>query len=283
VELSVTDTVVSIADVTGKKQVEFTTSGRFIRERPIDIVDGARRHELGPDLRLIVINPPTRTVLGGTNAAVPKEPYFTLVVEHIRERTRDTLAKIRAGLPVQARVVTTFTIDGRGRKLTGDTVAKRADLAVPESHEAAPLASYGRRPGGAWALLGDSLLAVVNGDSGAVRVYAVGARGLTLRLTATVGTRAEADRRRSNADDVHRWPDATSAFFTADGSLWVGRSPEDPRGNIWTVYPRQLPSYSVRVPAGFVLTAARDNKVFGYDFSPQNGWEVRVLTVQTEK
>jgi len=138
-------------------------------------------------------------------------------------------------------------------------------------------------PAGAWAVLGDSVVAVVDGYEGAVRWLAItGGRARQLRTArlpipsraitrddlAAVERRLRAESRqemgRVALEPPPRWSAATRALFADDGALWVqnGNGPEESR--IWTVFDREGRYLRrLQLPAGFALRSIRGDRLYG--------------------
>ena len=137
-------------------------------------------------------------------------------------------------------------------------------------------------PAGAWAVLGDSVVAVVDGYGGSVRWMAVsGGRARQLRAArlptpsrpitradlAAVERRLRAENRqmgRVALEPPPRWSAATRALFADDAALWVqnGNGPEESR--IWTVFDREGRYLRrLQLPAGFRLRSIRGDRLYG--------------------
>jgi hypothetical protein len=145
------------------------------------------------------------------------------------------------------------------------------------------MTSSGVGNGGAWALSGDSLLAVANGYDGSVRWYAIQDGHAHGVRSATVAgeSRPVTSRDRSRLHDRLRrelpgsegltfddpppiWSRITRALFADDGALWLGR-PSDESGTLWSVFPsdRRAEPYTVVVPPGFTLYAVHSGRLYG--------------------
>jgi hypothetical protein len=121
--------------------------------------------------------------------------------------------------------------------------------------------STGFGDSGAWALSGDSLLAVADGYTGSVKWYDL-TSGPRLIRTATPGTLG-----------AHPRSVATRALFADDGALWVGQPrlfislvPEwtiTVETNTWTVFPPRGAPFTVVLPANFPLQAVNHGRLFG--------------------
>lgn len=143
--------------------------------------------------------------------------------------------------------------------------------------------------GGAWALHGDSILALVDGYSGDIRWLRLTGNSATVFRTAKLpGTaqpvtqqdiaRAERQLRRevpayeNIAFDISDFPShrslASTAVFADDGSLWVAPHRTDAVITAWTVYPRSSGrSFVVLMPSTFTLSSIRDGRLYGYAMS----------------
>jgi hypothetical protein len=137
--------------------------------------------------------------------------------------------------------------------------------------------------GGAHAVLGDSMVAVADGYSGAVRWYRADRGGLALVRT----RRLESRSRPVTRDDVRRIerelyaqnPDfprglvieppprvsiATQALFATDGSLWIRNTDGRGHAHVWTVFDAAGEvSLRLSLPAGFELHHVRGDRLYG--------------------
>jgi hypothetical protein len=141
-------------------------------------------------------------------------------------------------------------------------------------------------PGGAHAVLGDSLVATADGYSGQVRWYRADRGGLTLVRTRQLPSRSrpvtpddirrmertlrERDRENSlpprqvEIDPPPRISIATQALFAADGSLWIRNTAGRDHAHVWTVFdPRGEIAYRLSLPAGFDLRHVRGDRLYG--------------------
>ncbi|MEJ7811839.1 MAG: 6-bladed beta-propeller [Gemmatimonadaceae bacterium] len=162
--------------------------------------------------------------------------------------------------------------------------------------------------GGAWALAGDSLLAVVDGYTGAVRWFAFDGRGVHLVRSGSLGQRGRPVtpqdmagietrwRERYKKSDLAKaevkfsgapthWSVATRAVLGDDGALWVGGPPSGamPSGRtaVWSVFaPGATTPYPVALPADFTLTAVRAGRAYGYAQSDLDAPVVRVYELE---
>lgn len=129
---------------------------------------------------------------------------------------------------------------------------------------------------GAWALDGDSLLALIDGYESNVRWYRASDAGLQLMRTMPLPARSvpstrsdwnaewenrQASMRRS-IDPAARFvlieappkiSVATVGLFGANGSLWVGGQSEGARAR-WWVFPVSGAPFSVRLPSAHILS-----------------------------
>lgn len=153
-------------------------------------------------------------------------------------------------------------------------------------------------PGGAHAVLGDSLVATANGYSGEVRWYRADPGGLSLIRTRQLPSRSRAvtpdDVRRMERtlraqdrpnelprqlviDPPPRISIATQALFAADGSLWIRNTAGRDHAHVWTVFdPRGEIAYRLSLPAGFDLRHVRGDRLYGITRSQDDAPLVRV-------
>jgi hypothetical protein len=205
-----------------------------------------------------------RALTAGNSVANRSTPEHIVLVQKAGSRQSDTLAKVRSG--------TTQYPLGNGR--TGSLPSGFGD-------------------GGAWAVSGDSLVALIDGYAGTVKWYVASAAGLELKRTARLGTTGaavtpediaerEAEMSRgavgltgrgehtSASEQIRmlnpptQWSVASRAFFSVDGSLWVSGPPtRDKRTIVWTVFPPTGAPFLVNLPSGFTLRAVRGDDMFG--------------------
>jgi 6-bladed beta-propeller protein len=157
--------------------------------------------------------------------------------------------------------------------------------------------------GGAWAVSGDSLVAVADGQAATVRWYRADPAGrlVPIRTAAlpsasrpVTGADLREVERRLRADDREplprqvefiappRWSVATRAFFEPDGSLWVRNSASDARGSVWTAFdPAGRVRLHFTLPPHFDLRAARGTRLYGVGTTPNGAQTVRVYRLST--
>jgi hypothetical protein len=88
------------------------------------------------------------------------------------------------------------------------------------------------------------------------------------------------------------WSVASTALFAEDGALWVGNprriltvasdgrtSTTSGPPNVWTVFPVGGQPYTVELPLRFNPYHVRHDKVYGTDFTDDDGSLVRVFSV----
>lgn len=153
-------------------------------------------------------------------------------------------------------------------------------------------------PGGAHAVLGDSLVAAADGYSGEVRWYRAGPGGLAHVRTRQLPSRSRPvtpdDVRRMERtlraqDRAHELPRqlvieppprisiATQALFATDGSLWIRNTAGRDHAHVWTVFdPRGEIAYRLSLPAGFDLRHVRGDRLYGIARTADDAPLVRV-------
>jgi hypothetical protein len=137
--------------------------------------------------------------------------------------------------------------------------------------------------GGAHAVLGDSLVATVEGYTGEVRWYRADRQGLTLVRTRQLPSRSrpvtQDDVRRMERELYARHPDlprrlvleppprisiATQALFAPDGSLWIRNTAGRNHAHVWTVFDAAGEiTLRLSLPAGFDLRHVRGDRLYG--------------------
>jgi len=153
---------------------------------------------------------------------------------------------------------------------------------------------------GDWALHGDSLVAIVDGYDGFVRWLKVGADGLReirreslgvkgepvstsdvalemdtkrqQQVTLSGGGRSEqAAPRLTLLNPPSHWSVATRALFSLEGTLFV-RLADKPTGErVWRVFPASGTAFDIAFPRGFTPTAARGDRIYGTEFTTEDG------------
>jgi hypothetical protein len=154
---------------------------------------------------------------------------------------------------------------------------------------------------GAWAVDGDSLVAIADGYEGTVRWLRATDSGLAPVRTAALPSRsravtaadlreAEAEMRRDRSGlpprielvAPARWSVASRAFFAPGGELWVRNSTSFQRGSVWTVFTRDgAVRLHFTLPPGFDLRAVRGNLLYGVRATENGSATVRVLELST--
>jgi hypothetical protein len=160
------------------------------------------------------------------------------------------------------------------------------------------LAPSGLGAGGGWALLGDSVIATVDGYGGSISWYRVGRDGISLAERRSLGLRgadiAAADVRAAERQIRESRPDrlgklrlimppkrtaAIRALFGDDGTLWVRTPPEDRPGDVrvWLGFRRgQATPTRLALPDGFDLHLVRAGRVYGNARTPLGSPVLRV-------
>jgi len=157
--------------------------------------------------------------------------------------------------------------------------------------------------GGAWALSGDTLIAVADGYSGAVRWFAFDSSGHRLVASATVaGTPRrvsardleEADRRHRDksknpadrrekrifSDPPAYWSRITRAVFADDGNLWIAGATTGGNSAAWTVLgPNGRRAFGIALPRSFVLEAVHRGRLYGRSTSNEGTPVIQVYSL----
>ncbi len=200
-----------------------------------------------------------------------------------------------------------YLLLSRSRTAAVDTLAKIWAFAYFEQRNGMATALPSRfGASGAWALHGDSLLAIVDGYAGSVTWRLAGPAGVPVLRTESLGRAGQAvsdsdiasemDAKRQSAQGMAggeriqrtppimrilnppaRWSVATEARFSAEGDLFV-RLANSPGGErVWRVFPVSGASYDVLVPGLFYLKSIRAGKLYGTEFLTDD--RVTVLSV----
>jgi 6-bladed beta-propeller len=155
-------------------------------------------------------------------------------------------------------------------------------------------------PAGAWAVLGDSVVAVVDGYGGTVRWLAIaGGRARQLRaarlpipsraitredLAAVERRLREESRRRVALEPPPRWSAATRALFADDGALWIQNGNGAEESRIWTVFDREGRYLRrLQLPAGFALRSIRGDRLYGVAKTDLDVDVVRVFRLEEQR
>jgi hypothetical protein len=198
----------------------------------------------------------------------PGHEFMTVTIKRTGRARIDTIARIRRGEAV---------LRGKGAVVSG---------AVPSG--------FGQ--GGAYAISGDSVVAVVDGYDGSVTWYAIRDTGVAVIRKASLGEKAhpvtardlaEMEARYRNesktgfagirfADAPTQWSVSEQAFFDPGGALWVGGRYGTGKPQTWRVFPRAGSPFQVDVPADFWLMSARNDLMYGYSFNEDRTQVVRV-------
>jgi len=159
--------------------------------------------------------------------------------------------------------------------------------------------------GGAYAVLGDSIVAVADGYSGSVRWYratptglvAYQARQLPSRSLPTTDADIRRIERRLRAEPggsslprrlVFNAPPrnsiASEALFADDGSLWIRNTPEAESGHVWTVFDREGNiSIRLQMPRGFDLKYVQGQNLYGFARTSNDAALVQVYRMQRSR
>jgi hypothetical protein len=150
--------------------------------------------------------------------------------------------------------------------------------------------------GGAHAVLGDSVVATVDGYTGTVRWYRADAEGLTLFRTRQLPSRSrprtDADLRRVERQIRREGPSlprrlvieapqhvsiATQALFSDEGMLWIRNTADPDGGHVWTVYDAAGEiAYRLALPEGFDLRHVQGDRLYGSARTPNGAPLVHV-------
>ena len=156
-------------------------------------------------------------------------------------------------------------------------------------------------PGGAWAV-NDSIVATVDGYTGAVRWSTVGAelavrREERLSFESRAVTPGDLSRAKRAFRDLRqrlgqplpdfefhapeRWSVGTEALFASDGRLWVANGRSADRRHVWTVFSEPGRPPVVRsLPAEFTLRFATADRLYGVSTTASGAQVVRVYSVR---
>jgi hypothetical protein len=159
--------------------------------------------------------------------------------------------------------------------------------------------------GGAYAVLGDSIVAVADGYTGSVRWYRVTPTGLVAYQARQMPSRSrqatDADIRRierrlrteGNGSSLPRRlvfnapprsSIASEALFADDGSLWVRNTPEAETGHVWTVFDRGGNiSIRLQMPRGFDLKYVQGQNLYGFARTSNDAALVQVYRMQRSR
>jgi hypothetical protein len=198
------------------------------------------------------------------------------------------------------------TVENRRRTIGRDTTLLRfrsgfAYVAPRSSSSYVTHAPSGFGAAGAWAMHGDSLVALADGKTGYVTWMVATATGMRtvrrdsvqgvrrtvssvdLNALATQWQRVELTGRFSRGVDIvdapSHWSVAHRAFFAADGYLWVAGVAQ--RGLItWTAFPPSGRAFAIAVPSDFWLTVVSNGRLYGYVNDGNDGPVVRVYRIQ---
>ena len=154
--------------------------------------------------------------------------------------------------------------------------------------------------GGAWAVLGDSVVAVADGHGGDVRWYTARSGRLQLTQTSTLGPtsvpvsgadieglerhfREEREATKAPAPALvefeapPRGSVAVKALFDDTGRPWVSHGPSPGGGSLWTVFTASgATAFGVQLPAGFDLMSVRGDRLYGAASSELESAAIRV-------
>jgi hypothetical protein len=263
------DSVVTVDDGELRRASVFSLSGRLLRTAPVStgrIGDAVVARGLRGGWTAVLSG--GRFVYGGPG----NQPLHTLALVS-PAGAADTLARWHAG----------------------GTLWHAAGAPLPWGF--APGAEFGE--GGAWAVWGDSLLAVADGYAAEVRWYRLTATGAVRVRTRALPSRGrevtsadldELEARMRNAGErlparielipPPRWSSASRLVFAGDGSLWVRNLAREDGDSVWTVFsPAGDVALRIRLPGRFDLQAVRGADLYGV-WKTENGADaVRVYRI----
>ncbi|MBW3569572.1 MAG: 6-bladed beta-propeller [Gemmatimonadetes bacterium] len=263
------DSIVGVSDMAQHRMSYFTLEGRHLRTQGTPMLDETPVLRLRP-LRhgRAVGSTPVR--MGLTTASPdPVGTPFVAVVVLSAGAAPDTLLSVHSG-------VASFHV--RRPKVTFGTVQTHLGW------------------GGAHAVLGDSMVATVDGYTGTVRWYRATPSGLALVRTrelpsrsrpATPGDTRRIERqirasgtplpRRLEIQAPPRVSIASQALFSDEGFLWIRNTAEPGQAHVWTVFgPGGDIAYRLSLPAGFDLRHVRGDRLYGSAKTANDAALVRV-------
>lgn len=250
------DTLVGVSDMAQHRMSWFTLEGRHVRTEATPMLDQSPVLRVRPlrHGRAVGATPSRMGVT--TSRATPEGSPYVAVVVLSRGAAPDTLLRMHSGVA---------SFHPRGANVPFGTVQTHLGW------------------GGAHAVLGDSMVATVDGYSGIVRWYRAEPAGLQLVRTRQLPSRS----RPANEDDARRIerqirregpelprrlliqsPPRTSvgshALFSDDGFLWIRNTAEAGQAHVWTVFgPDGEIAYRLTLPAGFDLRHVRGDRLYG--------------------
>lgn len=250
------DSLVGVSDMTQHRMTWFTLHGRHVRTESTPMLDETPVLRVRP-LRhgRAVGATPSRMGVNTSRATPEGSPYVPVVVLS-GGAAPDTLLRMHSGVA---------SFHPRGANAPFGTVSTHLGW------------------GGAHAVLGDSMVATVDGYAGTVRWYRAVPAGLELVRSRQLPSRS----RPANDDDarrierqirregpelprrlVIRSPPRTSvgsqALFSDEGFLWIRNTAEPGQAHVWTVFgPDGEVAYRLSLPAGFDLRHVRGDRLYG--------------------
>lgn len=270
------DSIVAVSDASQQRMSYFALDGRHLRTERTAMADASPVSRVRP-LRhgWAVGGTPARMGLSSNGAVREGSPYAAVVLL-ARGAVSDTLLRMHSG-------ASSF---------------HPADAVVP----------FGLMPshmgwGGAHAVLGDSLVATVDGYAGTVHWYRVAPDGVHRFRTRQLPSRSRAvtpdDRRRIERLIRARSPGlprrlvittppqvsiASKALFSDDGFLWIRNTSEPAGAQVWTVFDSVGEiAYRLSLPAGFDLLHVRGNLLYGTARTVNDAPTVRVYRLSRSR
>ena len=250
------DSLVGVSDMTQHRMSWFTLDGRHVRTEATPMLDETPVLRVRPLRHGRAVGATPSRMGVNTSRATPEGSPYVAVVVLSRGAAPDTLLRMHSGVA---------WFHPRGADVPFGTVPTHLGW------------------GGAHAVLGDSMVATVDGYSGTVRWYRAAPAGLELVRTRQLPSRS----RPANDDDTRRIerqirsegpglprrlviqsPPRTSigsqALFSDEGFLWIRNTAEPGQAHVWTVFgPGGEITYRLSLPAGFDLRDVRGDRLYG--------------------
>ena len=267
------DSVVTVFDAGQNRYAAFSPAGEHRRTRRLPTPGGVALATLHPLHEGFAVG---MTAARHSFGSPSNDPYHTVLLIRPDGRLADTILVYHSGA----------------------TVWHPVNAMLPWGVAAS---DFG--PAGAWAVLGDSVVAVVDGYAGTVRWLAItGGRARQLRAARlpnparaiTSADLAGVERRlraktpqrlgRVALEPPPRWSAATRALFADDASLWVQNGNGAEESRIWTVFDREGRYLRrLQLPAGFLLRSIRGGRLYGVARTDLDVNVVRVFRLEEQR